>query len=181
MFFDNYVFNEDSVYDILNATVDISKLKEVAEDKMEFNDSSKIILYTSLNATNTKLLQDGKYTEMIYAFEYADMAMGVKQSEYIIRLSYDTKGLYDIMHPKVYKEIETLIKQAKNIKKSEIEDMEILNILFKKHQNITGFRVHSINPTEKAYGKTHIFFDNSTVAYFIRPQYVKVEDVKKIV
>lgn len=178
MIFDNYVFNENSVYDILNATVDVTKLNEVAEDMMEFKDSTKIILYTSLNATNTKLLQSGKYTETIYAFEYEDMAKGIGQSEYIIKLSYDTKGLYDTLHPLAYKEVESLIKNTKSIKKSEVEDMEILRMLFSKYPQITGFRVHSINMDKKAFTNTHIFFKDSNVAYIIKPQYVRVESVK---
>ena len=177
MIYNNYVFNENSVYDILRATVDITKLNEVAEDKMEFKDSTKIILYTSLNATNTKLLQSGKYTETLYAFEYADMAMGVSQSEYIIKLSYDTKGLYDTLHPKAYKEVENIVKNTKGIKKSEIEDMEILRMLFSQYPQITGFRVHSINTDKKVFANTHIFFKDSNVAYILKPQYVKVESI----
>ena len=178
MIFSNYVFNENSVYDILNATVDVTKLNEVVEDMLEFKDEHSIILYTSLNATNAKLLQSGKYTETIKAFEYIDMAMGIDQSEYIIKLSYDTKGLYDTMHPLAYKEIENLIKTTKGIKKSEVEDMEILRMLSSKYPQITGFRVHSINMDKKAFTNTHIFFKESDVAYIIKPQYVRVETLK---
>ncbi len=177
MFLGNYIFNEDSIYDILNATVDITLLEKVAETKMEFKDSTKIILYTSLNATNTKLLQSGKYKDMLFAFEYEDMAKGIDQSEYIIQLSYDTKGLYDTMHPLAYKEIEQLIKATKNIKKSEVEDREVLRLLTQKYKNITGFRVHSINPGDKAYANTHIFFGESKVAYILRPECINVEKV----
>lgn len=56
MLLDNAIFNTDSIYDILNAIVDPDLMKEVADSHMEFSDINTIILYTSLNKTNTDLL-----------------------------------------------------------------------------------------------------------------------------
>lgn len=170
MLLDNSVFNNDSIYDILNATVDPDLMKEVADSMIEFNANNSIVLYTSLNRTNTELLKQGKYNQLIKAFEYYEAALGIGQSEYIIKLAYNTKGLYDTLHPRAYKEIESLIKQHK-LKKSEIEDMQIIRYLLQSH---TGVRVHSINPTKKCYTKTHILFEDSKVAYILNPQAIKV-------
>ncbi len=173
MILGNSVFNDDSVYDILNATVDSDLMKEVADSMLEFLGTNTIILYTSLNKTNTDLLKQGKYNKLIKAFEYYEAALALEQSEYIIKLAYNTKGLYDTLHPRAYKEIESLIKQHK-IKKSELEDMQIIRYLL---QSCTGVRVHSINPSKKCYTKTHILFEDSKVAYLLKPQAIKVLDI----
>lgn len=78
MLLDNSVFNNDSIYDILNATVDPDLMKEVADSLLEFLDANTIILYTSLNKTNTELLKQGKYNKPIKAFEYYEAALGMK-------------------------------------------------------------------------------------------------------
>lgn len=170
MLLDNSIFNNDSIYDILNATVDSDLMKDVSDSKLEFLYTDTLVLYTSLNKTNTELLMQGKYDKPIIAFEYYESALALEQSDYMIMLSYNTKGLYDTLHPKAYKEIESLIKQHK-LKKSEIEDMQIIRYLLQSH---TGVRVHSINPTKKRYMKTHILFENSNIAYIINPQEIKV-------
>lgn len=170
MLLGNIVFNEDSIYDILNATIDPDLMKEVADSMLEFNGSNNIILYTSLNKTNTDLLRQGKYDKPIKAFEYYEASLALEQSEYIIKLAYDTKDLYDTLHPRACREIESLIKQHK-LKKSEIEDMQIIRHLLKSY---TGVRVHSINPAKKCYAKTHILFEDSKVAYILKPQAITV-------
>lgn len=176
MFLGDYVFNNDSIYDILNATVDADSMKGVADSHMEFLNTNTIILYTSLNKTNTELLKQGKYDKPIKAFEYYEAALGIGQSECIIKLAYNTKGLYDTLHPRAYKEIESLIKQHK-FKKSEIEDMQIIVSLLKSH---TGVRIHSLNPAKKCYTKTHILFEDSKVAYILNPQAIRVIETKSI-
>lgn len=131
-------------------------------------------MYTSLNKTNTDLLKQGNYNKPIIAFEYYEAALALEQSEYIIKLAYNTKGLYDTLHPRAYKEIEALIKQYK-LKKSELEDMQIIKHLLKSH---TGVRIHSINSTKKCYTKTHILFEDSKVAYILNPQAIKIMNIK---
>lgn len=175
MLLSNYICNTDSIYDILNATVDTELMKGVADSHMEFADTQDIILYTSLNKTNTELLQKGKYTENIFAFEYYEQALGIKQSEFIIKLQYNTQGLYDTLHPIAYKEIEEIIKKNKSSKKSDIQDMQVIEYLLKSH---TGVRAHSIDPSKKCYSHTHMLFGNSNLTYIINPQAVKVIDIK---
>lgn len=173
---DNYIFNNDSIYDILNATVDIDLIERVADSKMEFQDNKSIILYTSLNRTNAELLENKKYTSLIRAFEYREEALGVEQSEYIIKLSYNTNSLYDMIHPKAFREIENIIKRWKR-NKSEIEDLEVIRYLLRSH---TGVRVHSINPSKKCYTKTHILFEQSKLAYILKPEAINVISIEKI-
>jgi len=167
------VWNEDSIYDILNAIIDTDLLKEVAESHMEFeNNTTNIILYTTLSITNTNLLKQGKYNKPINAFEYYESVLG-GQSDYIIQLSYNTQGLYDTLHPRAYKEIEDIIKKN-GLKKSELEDMQIIRHLLKTH---TGVRVHSFNPSKKCYTKTHMLFENSRLAYILNPNAVKILNI----
>lgn len=172
---DNYIFNKDSIYDILNATVDPTILEGVADSMLEFKDPSTIVLYTSLNKTNTELLKNNQYNKLIIAFEYPDLALGIGQSEYIIKLVYNTNKLFDTLHPLAYQEIENVIKQSK-LKKSELQDMNLFKCLLSK--DITGLRVHSIDPTHKCYTKTHTIFQNSKLAYIVKPTAVKILGIK---
>lgn len=173
---DNYVWNNESIYDILNATVDLGLMKGVADSMLEFKDSSSVILYTSLNSTNTKLLQQGNYKNNIIAHEYYQAALGIKQSEFIIKIAYNTKGLYDTLHPRAYDEIQALIKKNK-ISKSQVEDGEIIKKILETY---TGVRVHSINNTKKCYTNTHILFSNSKLAYIIKPNAIQILDIQPL-
>ena len=173
---DNLICNDDSIYDILNSTVDIGLLKGVENSMLEFNDTNSIVLYTSLNKTNTELLKQGLYKHNIIAHEYFESALGIKQSEFIIKLYYNTKGLYDTLHPRAYKEIKELISSNK-ISKSKVEDVQIVNELLKTH---TGVRLHSIDPSTKCYSNTHMLFNNSKLAYIIKPTAVKILDIKPL-
>lgn len=176
---DNVVLNNNSIYDILNATVDVDLLKEVAESHMEFVNKNTIVLYTSLNENNTMLLDQGKYKEPIIAFEYYEAALGIKQSEYVIKLEYNINDLYDTLHPRAYKEIENIIKKNR-LKKSELEDKQIIKQIL-EHTKYTGVRVCSINPAKKCYTKTHMLFEDSKVAYILKPNAVRVLDkIKKL-
>lgn len=173
---DNFVWNDGSIYDILNATVDKGLMKGVADSVLEFKNSSSIVLYTSLNKTNTELLKQGKYNHNIIAYEYYEAALGIKQSEFIIKISYNTKDLYDTLHPRAYEEIQALIKQNK-ISKRTVEDGKILKEILKTY---TGVRVHSIDSSKKCYTNTHMLFSNSKLAYIIKPTAVKILDVKTL-
>ncbi len=173
--FCNYVFNKESIYDILNAEVNPDMMKEVAESMLEFKDANSIILYTSLNENNTKLLEKRQYNKILKAFEYAEAALGLEQAEYVIKIEYNTQMLFDTLHPKAYKEIENIIKKYK-LKKSEIEDMQIVKEILKTY---TGVRVHTINPSKKCYTHTRMIFDNSNFAYMLNPKAIQIMKIKK--
>lgn len=174
---DNNVLNNESVYDILNATVDEGLMKGVAESTLEFKDSSSIILYTSLNKTNTQLLMQDKYNEIIFAHEYLEASLGIKQSEFIIKFSYNTQGLYDTLHPKAYSEIQQIIKKNK-LNKSNINDMQIVKELLKTY---TGVRVHSIDNTKKCYDNTNTIFNNSKLVYIVKPTDIHILSIQPLI
>lgn len=169
------IIDTESLYDILNATVDESLMNGVAESMLKFSDTNKIVLYTSLNTTNTKLLKEGKYEDIIYAFEYEEAALGESQSEYVIEIVYNTTKLFDTLHPLAYTEIENIIKNNK-LKKSEVKDIHIVRELIYKHK-FTGVRMHVINSAKKCYTKTHSIFDNSKLVYILNPKSIQINRI----
>lgn len=170
------ILNSILEHDILAGTVDSYLMRKVKNSHMEFAGTKDIILYTALNRTNTELLVKGNYKNRLIAYEYSDAPLGTDQAEYIIKISYNTNGLYDMLHPRAYQEIEELINQRK-LKRLEIQDTQVIDYLLHKY---TGIRVHSINTNKKCYSHTNILFGNSKLAYILNPQAVRVLETKSI-
>lgn len=86
MLYNNYVFNENSVYDILRATVDITKLNEVAEflDSLDSKMAAKLIGLMELLEENGTTLRK-PYSEHL---EDGIFELRCKQGSNITRVLY---------------------------------------------------------------------------------------------
>lgn len=169
------ICDQDSLGDIIDSMIDKDQLKGVQDSQMEIG-KGYLVLYTSLNRDNTELLKQGKYTKHLIAFETYEEALGVSQAQFVIKLAYTTKGLYDTLNPKAYDEIKAAIKSMKGIKPSEILDKDILSWIY-NHTKCTGVRLHRIDTTKKCYPKSSFIFDKSALVYSLKPSAVKVLEV----
>lgn len=171
--------DSNSLFSIIDADIEEDILKDVGKSKVEFKDQHSIILYTALCSKNFELLKKTQYKKIIRAYEYPEYAMGVDQADVLVKISYNTQGLYDTLNHKAYNEIQSCIKKI-NKKKSEITDIDIQNYLL-TIKKFTGIRVHAIDTTKKAYTQTKMFYGHSTLTYLLNPNNIEIIDTKNLI
>ena len=91
----NLFVDTSTLYGKIEADIEEELLKSVEESKMEFKDSHSIVLYTALNKENLELLKKKKYQRYITAYEYPEYAMGTYQASVLVKIAYNTTGLWD--------------------------------------------------------------------------------------
>lgn len=168
--------NSDSLCDILDSILEPDLLKGVQESDMEIGNGC-LVLYTALNRDNTEKLQNGKYSANLTAFEYKEQAMGQSQAQFVIKLAYNPKGLFDTLHPKAYSEVKKAI--LKTAKLADLTDTKAISWIL-TNMDCTGVRVHILNSSKKCYPQTKCLFESSKVVYCLKPQHVTVLGTEKI-
>lgn len=167
------IWEIETLSDIIMFNIDYQEIGET--EMLNFNGTNAITLYVGLNKTNAEKLQNGQYTEKLFAYEYLDIARRIKQSEVVVEISYDTSGLFDMLHPNAYKMVNEHIK-ANKLKKPEISDMQIINNILGIGK-YTGVRVINVNTSDKCYPKTKTVFENVMIHYFLNPANVTILNV----
>ncbi|MBP3799926.1 MAG: hypothetical protein ILA19_02975 [Bacilli bacterium] len=172
---DNDIFESvnciSSEYDII---LDDDRLEDYGEHNMLFNDNNSIVLYTMLNKTNTELLKQGKYNRPIKAYEYYDIP-NENQGECIIEIVYDTRGLFDTLHPSAHNIIKEIYKKLKSDKVEDITDRKVLGYI-NDNMNYTATRFIE-RSDNKIYQKSRLF-KNQKICYIIKPNQYKYKNHK---
>lgn len=145
--------------------------------EVEFKGVNEIILYTALTETKARLLKEGKYEKPIKAFEYSNIATTVnEQTEVLVKISYNTQKMFDTLHPLAYRMMNEIIKKSK-VKKADVTDSQLVNHLLSTY---TGVRIHSIDKSSKVYTNTECMFKSKGLSYILRPDSVKVLNMRTI-
>ena len=170
-----YLMQFSKLSDILDTNLDYDLIGEPS--MLKFKDENEVILYAGLNKTNAELLKKGQLTDLLIAHEYSDVASKIKQSEVVVEISYNTTGLFDMLHPNAYKLVENFVKNKKIAKKELTDNLIVKEIL--SSGKYSGVRLNVVDTKKKLFTNTECIYEKSNIIYAILPRYVKVLNISK--
>lgn len=172
----NVSWTPDNLDDIIDWNLNYDHTGE--QGMLNFNSPTEVKLYTGLNSINLQKLKNNQYTDVIIAFEYPEIARKtIKQAEYLVEVAYDTKGMFDLIHPDSYITVNKLIADNK-LKKSEIKDGQIIRELLNK--GYTGVRAIKIDTSQKCYSHTKTAFAEIGIVYELNSAFIKILQEQKL-
>lgn len=172
--YEEYWWKDRKLSDILNANLHYELIGEAS--MLKYHSENEVKLYAGLNKANAEKLKNGTYNSLLIAYEYPEIAKTKEQAEVVVELAYNTRQIFDMLHPQACIEIENIIKNNKWTKK-EVEDTTVItNIL--KQGRYTGVRVVRIN--KKCYPNTEMAFHRSHIIFCLNPKHVKFLNVEPI-